>query len=59
MVKLKFFLYKWKKVYYNKNRDFKDHTSIDSLFASVAQLDRALASEARCRRFESCQVHLR
>lgn len=32
-------------------------TSIYKVFASVAQLDRALASEARCRGFESLQVH--
>ena len=25
--------------------------------APVAQLDRARASDARCRKFESCQVH--
>ena len=36
-----------------------DHTEVEDLSASVAQLDRALASEARCRRFESCQVHLK
>ncbi len=47
-------------IYYKKRlRYFRNWCMIGKVVsqAPVAQLDRARASDARCRKFESCQVH--
>ena len=47
-------------IYYKKRlRNFQNWCMIFKVVsqAPVAQLDRARASDARCRKFESCQVH--
>lgn len=49
-------LEKFKIVWYNYKSEERE-SSPPIVYAFVAQLDRALASDARCRRFESCQAH--
>lgn len=49
-------LEKFKIVWYNYKSEERESSS-PIVYAFVAQLDRALASDARCRRFESCQAH--
>ena len=53
-------LIKMLQIYYKKRlRNFENWCMIFKVVsqAPVAQLDRARASDARCRKLESCQVH--
>ena len=51
-------LEKFKTVWYNYKSEERE-SSPPIVYAFVAQLDRALASDARCRGFESLQAHLK
>ena len=51
-------LEKFKIVWYNYKSEERE-SSPPIVYAFVAQLDRALASDARCRGFESLRAHLK